>query len=336
MQSTQTPLLPSRVVREAIVNAAMHRSYRVQGPVQIIRYANRIEIRNPGHSLKAEEQLGEPGSETRNPKIAAVLHETNLAETKGSGIRVMRQLMESSNLLPPTFESSRADDSFVATFLFHHFLDQADFAWLGGLTDKALSDEEARALVFVRELGAIDNAVYRDVNKVDTLDASGHLRRLRALGLLEKKGSGNRTYYVGSAGFVASLTGGTGQSHKVTPQKHKAEAQRHKADAQKHKVIDDDHPPEEDVLPDDLPRELVDRLPPPRRRLPQTELRDLIVDLCHHQPLSSRNLARLLGDRDYWALVLAHLTPLVQEGRLAFEIPEMPQHPSQRYIAVMQ
>ena len=37
-------------------------------------------------SLKSEEKLGQPGSETRNPFIAAVFHDTNLAETKGSGI----------------------------------------------------------------------------------------------------------------------------------------------------------------------------------------------------------------------------------------------------------
>jgi ATP-dependent DNA helicase RecG len=74
------PALPLRVIREAIVNAVMHRSYRIHGAIQIIRYANRLEVRNPGHSIKAEEQLGEPGSETRNPRIAAVLHEVNVAE----------------------------------------------------------------------------------------------------------------------------------------------------------------------------------------------------------------------------------------------------------------
>lgn len=52
------PALPLRVIREAIVNAVMHRSYRVHGAIQIIRYANRLEVRNPGHSIKAEEQLG--------------------------------------------------------------------------------------------------------------------------------------------------------------------------------------------------------------------------------------------------------------------------------------
>lgn len=119
------PTLPFRVIREAIVNAVMHRSYRIHGAIQIIRYSNRLEVRNPGHSIKAEEQLGEPGSATRNPRIAAILHEMNIAETKGSGIRIMREMMQAQGLLPPAYESSRRPDQFVATFLFNSTSDYA-------------------------------------------------------------------------------------------------------------------------------------------------------------------------------------------------------------------
>lgn len=57
--------LPIKALREAIVNALMHRSYREHRPTQIIRYDNRIEIIILGFSLKSEEKLGQPGSETR-------------------------------------------------------------------------------------------------------------------------------------------------------------------------------------------------------------------------------------------------------------------------------
>lgn len=67
------------------------------------------------------------------------------------------------DVLPPTFESTRRPDRFVAPFLFHHLLGPDDLAWLRGLTRGALSDEEAQAPVFVRELGVIDNAAYRSV-----------------------------------------------------------------------------------------------------------------------------------------------------------------------------
>lgn len=101
----EVPIIPHRAIREAVVNALLHRNYKTARPVQIIRYSNRLVIENPGHSLKAQEQFDKPGSIARNPHIAAILHETHFAETKGSGMRVMRQELQSAGLSMPTFES---------------------------------------------------------------------------------------------------------------------------------------------------------------------------------------------------------------------------------------
>jgi ATP-dependent DNA helicase RecG len=321
IQSREIPIMPERVVREAVVNAAMHRSYKIHGAIQIIRYANRLEIRNPGHSLKAEDRLGEPGSETRNPRIAAVLHELNIAETKGSGIRVMREMMQQSNLLPPTFESSRRPDQFVATFLFHHFLEADDVAWLKELSDEPFSDEEARALVFVREIGAIDNAAYREINRADTLDASTHLRRLRKIDLLVKKGSGNRTYYVPGPGFLASLA--PAESRKPVAESAQPKPESRKLGPQSRKLpaeLTTEH------LPDDLATKVAS-LP---KRPSQKKLRDMIGQLCAWQPMNSVQLSHLLG-RKREPLVRDHLKPMVSAGQLAYTIPEMPNHPDQAY-----
>ncbi|MDR9438095.1 MAG: ATP-binding protein [Halomonas sp.] len=67
----------------------------------------------------------------RNPVIASVLHEMGLAETKGSGIRVMCRLMEEAELSPPSFDSDRHNDQFAATYLFHHFLSEAGWGSSG-------------------------------------------------------------------------------------------------------------------------------------------------------------------------------------------------------------
>lgn len=293
----------------------MHRSYRIHGAIQIIRYANRLEIRNPGHSIKAEEQLGEPGSETRNPRIAAVLHEVNIAETKGSGIRAMREMMLAHDLLPPTFESSRRPDQFVATFLFHHFLGPDDLTWLRQLTREQISDEEARALVFVRELGAIDNAAYRAINRTDTLNASGHLRRLRDLELLDMKGAGSRTYYVPGPRFLASM--------EVLPANTlQQEADSHQVEENSHQPDVDSHQPLATV-----PESLRNRIPVPGSKPRREVLRALIEDLCRWQPLSARELATILNGREHKPLVRDYLTPMVEEGVLAYTIPSMEKHP---------
>lgn len=177
--------LPGRVLREAVVNAMMHRSYRRSNePMQVIRYNNRIEIRNPGFSLKPEEELGEPGSRPRNPLVAAVLHDTNLAETKGSGIRTMRRLLAGAGMAPPTFESNHGADQFTARLLIHHFLDEADLLWLQQLAAYELTDNQKRVLIFLREVGAVDNSTFRQLNGGDVYRASTELRALRDAGLL--------------------------------------------------------------------------------------------------------------------------------------------------------
>lgn len=330
IQSTDEPILPLRVIREAVVNAVMHRSYRIQGaPTQIIRYANRLEIRNPGHSLKAEDQLGQPGSETRNPKIAAVLHEVNIAETKGSGVRVMRELMQRSNLLPPTLDSSRQPDQFVATFLFHHFLGPEDVAWLGGLTTEKLSDEELRALVFVRETGAIDNATYRKINAADTLDASTHLRRLRDLKLLEKKGSGSQTYYEPGEAFVPGPQAGSGAEEGDS---HQAGAQSRELEGQSREARAKSRDPNAPLTTQDLPQALRQTVAGLSKRPKEDALRGVIRAICAWRPVTSAQLASLL-DRRQDPLVRDHLKPMVDAGTLRYTIPAMPNHPNQAYAA---
>src|SRR5690606_22620350 len=167
-----------------------------------IRYGNRIEIKNPGFSLKPEDHLGEPGSKSRNPFTAAVFHETNLAETKGSGIRTMRALIEKANLLPPTFESDHGRNQFTVRLLLHHFLGVDDVQWLSTFEVYDLNEDQKRALIFTREVGAIDNSSYRQLNGVDILKASGDLRDMRLKELLNQKGKGRATYYVAGKNFI--------------------------------------------------------------------------------------------------------------------------------------
>ena len=339
------PLVPDRVIREAVVNAVMHRSYRVQGAVQIIRYANRLEIRNPGHSLVSEERLGEPGSETRNPVIAAVLHDTNLAETKGSGIRVMRQLMDEVGLTHPTFESDRERNQFVVTLLFHHFLSPDDWEWLRSFQEADLTDEQARALVFVREAGAISNAAFRAITHLDVLAASQQLRRLRQNALLKQKGKGAQTYYVptekllgpwlGRKGAPTLRPGSEPQSGNLPGQSGNPGALSGNLAGQSGKLAPESgNPPPPQDFPPGLPEGLRNDLQTLKQRVPQPELEDLVWRLCHWQSIGAEDLARLLRrERKYVQDRL--LTPMLRSGRLELTLPDQPNHPQQQYRAAV-
>ncbi len=320
------PLVPDRVIREAVVNAVMHRSYRVHGAIQIIRYANRLEIRNPGHSLVAGDRLGEPHSRTRNPLIAAVLHDTDLAETKGSGIRVMRELMTEAGLAAPAFASDREADCFVVTLLFHHFLTPEDWAWLGSFQELALSDDDARALVFVRENGVITNSLYRDVTRVDVLTASHRLGRLRDHGLIEQHGRGSDTHYTPTEKLLAPWQRGMGESGR---QSGELSTQHGGVSGQS-----GESPPHHGELTrKDLPEDLRTALQQSTLREPRPALEKLVLRLCTWRDLSTDEIARLLSrNRSYVRDNV--LPPLLRTGKLTRTHPEQPSHPQQRYRAI--
>ncbi len=317
LQSRQQPMLPRKVIREALANAVMHRSYQDHSPTQIVRFSNRLEVINPGFSLKDMGSLGTPGSRLRNPAIAAVLHEINWAETKGSGIRTMRRLADDAGLPLPDFASDRQKNEFKVTLFLHHLLTEEDYAWLRALAGDTLSADEAKALIYARETGVVDNTACRDFSGLDTLQASGLLRRLRDRGLLEKQGAGSRTHYtlVLSAEAVSRnpeqgslpLEGGN-----QVPEGGKRLIEGGKRDL----------PP--------LPSELTSKLPVPGQRMSETALRRLIRDLCNWQPLRGEELATLLR-KDLKYLRNKHLSAMVRAGELVFQYPESPNHALQAY-----
>lgn len=335
LQRTDKPVIPLRVLREALVNALMHRNYRSHSPVQVIRYANRLEIRNPGFSLKSPEHLGEPGSQPRNPRIAAVLHETRFAETKGSGIRVMRDFMEQAGLTPPLFESDRANDQFVARYLFHHFLGAEDIAWLAQFRDLHLSGDDAKALVFVREAGAIDNSAYRELNRVDTLAASQALRRLRDAGLLAQKGRGSATYYVptdrlGARGDIAAGEDRLSSKPGFLPSNLGVLSSNLEAVSS---IPDSEAEAQRRALLDALPGELAGRVGALGQRRPPGEVRAMVLDLCRVRPWRAEELATLLR-RNAEYVRQNYLRPLLRDGALAMTSPDEPNDPQQAYRTI--
>lgn len=346
LQRRDTPLVPVRVIREAVVNAVMHRSYRSSAPIQILRYANRLEIRNPGFSLKSPDHLGDPGSLPRNPRIAEVLHETLFAETKGSGIRVMRDGMEQAGLTPPRFVSDRSADQFVATYLFHHFLGPDDLLWLAQFREHKLSDEEARALVVIREAGSLDNAGYRELNKVDTLVASQALRRLRKAGLLAQKGRGSATYYVPTERLLQKPDEGealpsTSPGLSTNPPGLSTNPPGLSTNpsglstnpAEDESDLEEPASQVRDGLLHELPGELAARVGALGLRNPPREVIPVLVDVCKLRSWKAEELSALFR-RNARYIRNDYLRPLMREGRLTMTRPDEPNSPDQAYRAV--
>ena len=110
---------PIKAVREAVLNALMHRDYSIytEGtPVQIIMYNDRMEIINEGglYGKLTIDDLGKIHADIRNQTLTNILEVQKIAENRYSGIPTIRLEMQNYNLPEPSFEIKRG--SFIVTF----------------------------------------------------------------------------------------------------------------------------------------------------------------------------------------------------------------------------
>jgi ATP-dependent DNA helicase RecG len=110
---------PLNAVREAVLNAIMHRDYsfRTEGaPIQILMFYDRMEIISPGglFGRLTVEGLGKGRPDTRNSCLASMLEILGLAENRFSGIPTIKREFTQAALPDPQFKDTRSD--FIVTF----------------------------------------------------------------------------------------------------------------------------------------------------------------------------------------------------------------------------
>lgn len=101
--------LPREAVAEAIVNAVAHRDYASNASVQVMLFADRLEVWNPGelHPPLTLESLSRPHpSIPVNPLIAESLYLSKYIEKAGSGTLDMIGLCKEAGLPEPRFRQS--------------------------------------------------------------------------------------------------------------------------------------------------------------------------------------------------------------------------------------
>src|SRR5205807_1006495 len=99
--------IPFKAIREAVVNALVHRDYDIDGAkVQLRASADGISIKSPGGPLPpiTLEQLASftAPALSRNPKLHYVFGQMHLAEEAGRGMHTMQELRQDPTAPLPT------------------------------------------------------------------------------------------------------------------------------------------------------------------------------------------------------------------------------------------
>jgi ATP-dependent DNA helicase RecG len=166
-------LYPERVVTEAIVNAVIHRDYRLNRDIFIRIFDDRIEVESPGvfPGSITPGNISKAGSKARNPLIAQNLREFPVAPNidAGEGVKMMFAEMAAAQLYPPQYSQNtdKAVES-VTVILLNH---ERPSIW----------DEVSH---WIDMHGEIANSDLRDIAKIDTLEASRMLKAWVEQGVL--------------------------------------------------------------------------------------------------------------------------------------------------------
>ena len=111
-ERTDIPEYPIEAIREAVLNALIHRDYShfTEGtPIQINFFSDRLEIRSPGglYGRMTVEDLGKARPDLRNPALAAMSEFLLHTENRYSGIPTIRREMAALGLPAPVFVNQR-------------------------------------------------------------------------------------------------------------------------------------------------------------------------------------------------------------------------------------
>lgn len=190
------PDFPIAVLREAIVNALVHRDYEIEGAKCEIKIdENKIIVTSPGKPLPAitleELNTFQAPSLSRNPIITYAFSLMDYVEEKGFGMKTFKSLNKEYGLPIPKY-------SFKAPFLTLTFprTQQAVKEVIDNSRIKELSAGELKNFEIFREKIPVSKSEFVEFTGLANRTAERYLRDWTDKGLLIKTGSGPSTKYL--------------------------------------------------------------------------------------------------------------------------------------------
>lgn len=197
MRRQQVPGLPFEMIREAVVNALVHRDYDIrQAKCQLVVTPETIIVKSPGCPLPPitleKLQNFDTPMLSRNPELHYVFGSMELAEERGLGVQSLKRRAQESGLPLPRYTW---DDPYLVLTLYRS--PQAASTTLAPDILNILNEDERTGWEYLATQRQVTRKEYETHTGYDTRKAQRHLKRFVEMRLLQAIGSGRaKTYRV--------------------------------------------------------------------------------------------------------------------------------------------
>lgn len=200
LQRTDVYEIPNVAIREALINAVLHRDYVNMGrDVKVGIFDDRLSIVSPGGfpNTITQEDILEGRSEVRNKIIAKILKELNYIEQWGSGIKRIKSSCLGHGLKEPLIIES---GDFVKVDIYREMPENAgkmpESAGKMPEIYKNLSEQEKLILSYTEDHGKVTTKEVANILSIKERRSREILKNMVEKNLLEVKGQGRNTHYV--------------------------------------------------------------------------------------------------------------------------------------------
>ena len=329
------PVTPvHEALQEALVNALIHADHFGQGGVVIERWADKLEVSNPGTLLVSHEQLLQGGiSECRNKALQRMFQMLGVGDKAGSGIDKIKKSWAAQRWASPKLKETLRPDRVQLILAMVSMLPEAVLADLRescGPAFDELDGDEVQALVQAHEDGDVSNQDLQDMLNLHRTDITKLLKGLVRKSLLRPVGIGRGTRYV-----LDSVTSPTKESisptkGSITPDpKGGISPTKTGISPTKAGISPTKQTPGRD--PELLALAEAIRS---TKRVGREKMEATILLLCNGRFLTLDDMAKLLGKQQE-GIRDNYVSPMTKQGRLEQRYPDKPNHRDQAYRTVV-
>ncbi len=183
IQRVETYEYPKEAVREALLNAIIHKDYSGNTPIQISIYKDKIMFWNDGQlpeNWTVEKLSKKHASKPYNPDIANAVFRCGYIESWGRGtIKIIEKCIE-AGLPKPSYHYETSG----LWVVFNKDIYTKEY-----LKSLSLNNRQVKAVFYTKENGKITNGEYQLINDISNRTASRDLIILVEKGLFESSGS---------------------------------------------------------------------------------------------------------------------------------------------------